>query len=75
MADIVIKDRKVYIRDVKAIAETVSAILVCIDDEQFWIPTSQIDDDSEVYADGHEGTLVITEWIAERKEGLLDLAD
>jgi len=75
MADITIKDRKVYIRDVKAIAATVNAILVCIDDEEFWIPQSQVDDDSDVYAEGDEGTLVITEWLANQKKGLLALAD
>ena len=36
-------------------------------DVEAWIPKSQIDDDSEVYEEGHEGTLVITLWIAEKK--------
>ena len=34
-----------------------------------WIPKSQIHDDSEVYAPGHSGKLVITGWFADR-EGL-----
>ncbi len=51
-------------------AETHKAILVVIDDEdEYWIPKSQIDEDSEVYAAGHSGTLIVTTWFAE-KEGL-----
>ena len=51
------------------IAETEKAVLVrCVDwKEDMWIPKSQIHDDSEVYGEGHEGKLVITQWIAERK--------
>jgi hypothetical protein len=32
-----------------------------------WIPKSQIDDDSEVWKEGQDGTLVISEWIAMQK--------
>jgi len=32
-----------------------------------WIPKSQILDASEVYEDGHRGTLVIPEWLATEK--------
>lgn len=32
--------------------------------EEVWIPKSQVHDDSEVWQPGHEGTLVITEWLA-----------
>jgi hypothetical protein len=35
-----------------------------------WIPLSQIDDTSEVYENGQEGTLVVSAWIAKEK-GLL----
>ena len=38
--------------------------------EPLWIPKSQIDDDSEVYAAGTSGTLIVSEWIATEK-GLL----
>jgi hypothetical protein len=34
----------------------------------FWVPKSVIHDDSEVYKDGTEGTLVVKDWYAE-KEG------
>ena len=53
--------------NVKAIKETDLALLCEIDGEEYWIPKSQIDDESEVYAEDHEGTLVVTEWIAKEK--------
>lgn len=49
------------------IAETDAAILVEIDDEEHWIPKSQIHDNSEVYASGTEGQLIVSEWLAEKK--------
>lgn len=36
--------------------------------KKFWCPKSQIHDDSEVYEEGHEGTLVVRNWFAQ-KEG------
>lgn len=51
-----------------AIAETEKALLVEIDDEEYWIPQSVIDDDSEVWKKGDAGSLVIAEWFA-RKAG------
>ena len=57
----------VEIRDVQAIKETDAALLCAIEGEEIWIPKSQINDDSEVYAEGGEGTLVITRWFAEKK--------
>jgi len=50
------------------IAETGSAIRVTAPEiGTEWIPKSQVDDDSEVYKDGDEGTLIVTQWIAEQK--------
>lgn len=51
------------------IKEGDQALLVDIDGEEYWIPKSQIHDDSEVFDDkkNDRGTLVITEWIAEKK--------
>ena len=47
------------------------ALLVDLGDrEPVWVPCSQIDDDSEVWEPGQEGTLVIAEWWA-KKEGLI----
>jgi len=57
----------VRIDDVTCKRSTAKAILVEIDGDEYWIPQSQIDDDSEVWQEGDEGVLVITEWIAEQK--------
>lgn len=51
----------------KVMRETEKALLVEHADDEFWIPKSQICDDSEVYGDGHEGDLVITRWLAGQK--------
>ena len=60
----------VRIEDCEAIRATDKAILVRIaDEEEHWIPQSQIHDDSEVWKDGDKGALVIKTWWAE-KEGL-----
>lgn len=53
--------------NVRAIKETEAALLCLIEGKEVWIPKSQITDDSEVYEDGHEGILVVTEWIAFEK--------
>ncbi len=49
------------------------ALLVQLANEKTarWIPTSQFHDDSEVFLPGHEGTVVVLEWWAD-KEGLSD---
>jgi hypothetical protein len=36
-------------------------------DEPEWFPKSQIHDDSEVWREGQEGELVVTEWFAEQR--------
>lgn len=54
--------------DARAIRATANALLVDIDGNEHWIPQSQIDDDSEVYEEGGEGELVVSQWIAEQKE-------
>jgi len=51
-----------------AIAQASDALLVEIDEEEYWIPQSQIVDDSEVWKKGDEGELVITDWIAGKKD-------
>jgi len=56
--------------EAKCTKETEKAILVeakDLPDGQAWIPKSVIDDDSEVYEKGHEGTLVVKSWFAERE--------
>jgi hypothetical protein len=54
-------------QDVTAIRATDSALLVDIDGKEVWIPQSMISDDSEVYEVGHEGELVVSQWLAEQK--------
>lgn len=55
---------KLKARCVKA---TKAAILVNIEGKEHWIPQSQIDDDSEVWQEGDEGELIISEWFATKK--------
>ena len=56
------------IEKVSVIAATSKALLCDIDGEEVWIPKSQIiEDESEVWDEDDEGTLVITEWIAKEK--------
>lgn len=52
-----------------AIYETDDAILVEADEfvKSEWIPKSQITDESEVYENGTDGTLIVTEWFAEKR--------
>lgn len=57
------------IADVKTIRETAKALLCRIGKRDVWVPKSQIHDDSEVYKQGHEGKLVLSQWFAEQ-EGL-----
>ena len=59
-----------YSSQVKCIAESAKAIHVRDEEnsKQFWIPKSVIDDDSEVYAMGTSGKLIVADWFAE-KEG------
>lgn len=53
--------------DIECMVDTDAAILVEIEGEDYWIPKSQIHDDSEVYKRDTSGTLVISEWIATEK--------
>lgn len=49
-------------------AESDDAINVELDDgRKFWIPRSQVHDDSESYELGTDGTLIIPEWLADSK--------
>lgn len=59
----------VRIPDVVCIRATDAAMLCLVNEEEVWIPKSQVDDDSEVFDDDDNstGTLVISEWIAKKK--------
>lgn len=53
-----------------SIRETDKAVLIQMPtrrkpQEQFWVPKSQIHDDSEVYKDGQTGKLIVSEWFFE----------
>ena len=58
---------KVRVPDVIATKDSGKALLCKIDEEDVWIPHSQIDDESEVFKEGDTGTLVISLWIASKK--------
>ena len=53
--------------EVSVKVETDKAILVVIEDKEYWIPKSQIAEDSEVYAQDTAGTLIVSQWIAQQK--------
>lgn len=57
----------VTIRDALVKVKTQKAILVDVDGEDYWIPLSQVDEESEVFEKGDQGDLIITEWIAQQK--------
>ena len=54
---------------ISVLQETEKAIKCEIEGEEFWIPKSVIHEDSEVYEEGTEGSLIIKRWWAE-KNGL-----
>jgi hypothetical protein len=58
---------KIRIDDVTILRPTDMAVLCESDGSEYWIPQSQIDDDSEVWEEGDEGMLVISKWIADQK--------
>ncbi len=59
----------VHLEDVTIVALTDAAVLLEYDDEQYWIPRSQLaEGEDEKLKKGAKGlTLSITEWIAEQK--------
>ncbi len=56
----------VTLPNVKVKRITAKAMLVDIDDEEVWLPLSQIADPDN-YQEGDEGSLSVTEWIAKEK--------
>jgi len=57
----------ILVSDATLIRSSDKAGLYKIDGDEYWIPWSQIRDDS-VDRDGESGDLWITEWIADQKE-------
>lgn len=66
------KTKMVEIEDVEVVLMTTEAILCRINDDEVWIPLSQLGDNSEVFDDEEHksGTLVIPEWLAIAKNVL-----
>lgn len=59
--------RYVHLEDCRILKETKDAFLIEYDDEQYWIPKSQISD-PDVLEEGDYGiTVSVTEWIANQK--------
>jgi hypothetical protein len=58
-------------RNVQFYAECVKAtelaILVKVGDEKYWFPKSVVHEDSEVYDEGHKGSLIVPTKMAEQK--------
>lgn len=66
------ESRYVWVRAKCVRTSPKGGVLVIINRSEYWIPQSQIHDDSEVYTDdGVEGKLVMTRWIADKK-GLIE---
>lgn len=58
----------VSVEDVVVVRGTERALLVLIDGDEKWIPKSVIHDDSEVFEENHNGTLVLKRWFAEKEK-------
>jgi len=54
--------------DVEAIRITDDAMLLENDGIQMWIPRSAIEDEGGLTQDGHNGTVLIESWIADKKD-------
>ena len=61
--------RSVLVPGTEVLRETDKALLIRFsNDQELWIPQSQLHEDSEVFEMGHAGDLIISRWIAELKE-------
>ena len=63
--------RTTVIENVTILKKTDKALLCEIDDQQVWIPISQLHEDSTLNGESDEGELgdiVIPEWLAEEKD-------
>lgn len=58
----------IIIENAECIRHTDKACLVVILGEEHWIPQRHIDMDSEVCQRGDAGKLIITKWIAAKRE-------
>lgn len=51
----------------RVIRTTDKAVLCLIEDEEIWLPWSQIDEGSEIESVGDSGTIYIPQWLADEK--------
>ncbi len=58
-------NRWVHLEDAAVVQQTDAAFLVRYQDEEHWIPKSQIADPQD-YKKGDEGTISISDWIANK---------
>jgi hypothetical protein len=63
------KEELVEFFDCVVIHSTDKAVLIKMPEmpQPIWFPQSQIHANSEIWKQGDEGTLVVTQWIAEKK--------
>lgn len=57
----------IHLDDVFVIKVTDSAFLIEVDDEQHWIPRSQVADPDDYKQGDQNASMSITEWIAKQK--------
>lgn len=55
------------IKPVRADSTRYNLCVLRAEEEEYWIPKSVIDDDSDVWEKGDEGDCVIKEWFAEKQ--------
>jgi hypothetical protein len=59
---------KVEYDDILRESESGKALLVLVDDEEIWLPVSQMDADYSKQVGRGAGQMYVTEWIAKEKE-------
>ena len=55
--------------EIEVVAKTEKALLcklIEFDEEEEWIPFSQIEDNDEDFKEGWEGTIYVTEWLCKK---------
>lgn len=60
-------EEKAHFDGVTVVHETAAALLCLIDGVKHWIPKKCIDEDSDVYKMGTDGTLIVSMWLAVEK--------
>ena len=61
-------EQHVIAKKVTCLRETAKALYCQQDDDSYWIPKSQVSDDSDVSEKGDSGNLVFTKWLARENE-------